>query len=155
MGDSGFSGAFFDLRPLALPVGARTLPRMKTSIEHDTDIAEIASRLIEFCRRGDFVGAQKALFAQDAVSIEPEGSAHGKITKGLTAIVKKSEAFSKAFEVHRTTVSEPVTAGKCFACSMTFDVTERSSGEQMPLSEICVYEVRDGKVVREQFFYEP
>ncbi len=128
---------------------------MKTSTQHDTDIAEIASRLVEFCRRGDYVGAQKALFAPDAISVEPEGSTQGQITKGLTAIAKKSDFFSKAYEVHSSTVSEPIVAGDFFACSMTFDVTDRSSGARIPMNEICVYEVQDGKVVREQFFYEP
>jgi ketosteroid isomerase-like protein len=135
---------------------ARTgFPPMKTSIQHDTDVAEIASRLAEYCRRGDFVGAQKALFAPDAVSVEPEGATHGQITKGLAAIAKKSESFAKAFEVHSSTVSEAIVAGDFFACSMAFDVTDRSSGARMPLNEICVYEVKGGRVVREQFFYEP
>lgn len=128
---------------------------MKTSTEHVTDIAEIASRLVEFCRHGDYVGAHKALFAPDAVSVEPEGTPEGQITKGRAELAKKAELFSKAFEVHSNIVSEPIVAGDFFACSMILDVTNRSSGTRSTMSEICVYEVRDGKVVREQFFYQP
>ncbi len=32
---------------------------------------EIANRLVELCQKGDFETAQKELFAEDAVSIEP------------------------------------------------------------------------------------
>jgi predicted ester cyclase len=32
-------------------------------------------------------------------------------------------------------------------------VTNRSSGQRMQLSEMALYTVKDGKIVREQFFY--
>jgi len=34
---------------------------------------DIANRLVELCRKGDFETALKQLFADDAVSIEPHG----------------------------------------------------------------------------------
>ena len=35
---------------------------------------EIANHLVELCRKGDFEKAQKDLFSQDAVSIEPHAT---------------------------------------------------------------------------------
>ncbi|HEY6899064.1 MAG TPA: SnoaL-like domain-containing protein, partial [Puia sp.] len=35
---------------------------------------EIANRLVELCQKGDFETAQKELFADDCVSIEPYSS---------------------------------------------------------------------------------
>ncbi len=46
---------------------------------------QIASRLAELCSKGKFEAAQKELFADDAVSIEPQATAEfAKETKGLT-----------------------------------------------------------------------
>src|SRR6185437_15402958 len=51
---------------------------------------QIASRLAELCRQGQFEAAQKELFADDAVSIEPEANeGFPKETKGLKAIINK------------------------------------------------------------------
>ena len=37
----------------------------------------------------------------------------------------------------------------------TFDVTNKTSGERVNMSEMALYTVKDGKVVAEQFFYNP
>src|SRR5215469_6546820 len=56
--------------------------------------AEIANRLVEFCKKGDFEGAQKELFADDAVSIEPYATpAFEKETHGLNAILEKGKKW--------------------------------------------------------------
>jgi len=50
---------------------------------------QIASRLAELCRQGQFESAQKELFAENAVSIEPEATADfAKETKGLRNIIE-------------------------------------------------------------------
>src|SRR5947209_5636377 len=113
--------------------------------------AQIAARLVEFCRRGDYVGAHRELFADDAVSIEPD-STPDNTARGRAALAEKSKMFAEAFEVHGGSVSDPIVAGDFFAVSMTADVTDRKSKQRMTLAEVCVYETKDGKIVREQFF---
>ena len=55
---------------------------------------QIASRLVELCRKGEFETAQKELFAKDAMSIEPQASgAFEKETKGLNAILEKGKKW--------------------------------------------------------------
>jgi ketosteroid isomerase-like protein len=34
-----------------------------------------------------------------------------------------------------------------------FDVTAKPSGQRMQMSEMALYTVKDGRIVREQFFY--
>jgi limonene-1,2-epoxide hydrolase len=41
-------------------------------------------------------------------------------------------------------------AGTSFACAMQLDVTIKGQG-RMNLNELCVYEVKDGKIISEQF----
>lgn len=116
--------------------------------------AEIASRLVEYCRRGDYLGAHRELFSDDAVSIEPDSTPEN-IARGRAALGKKAKMFEETFEVHGGTVGEPIVSSDFFACAMTADVTDRKSKQRMTLSEICVYEVKNGKIVREQFFFRP
>lgn len=113
---------------------------------------KIAHRLVELCRQGAYETAQTELYGADAVSIEPEGSPTPNI-QGRDAIVAKGKAFIKSVEIHGGSVSEPVVAGSFFSLSMTLDITPRAGGARFLMEEICLYEVRDGKIVREQFFY--
>ncbi len=114
---------------------------------------EIANLLVELCQKGDFEKALTDLFSEDAVSIEPYASpAFEKETKGLKAIKEKGEKWnSMVQEVHEITVSHPLVASNSFACTMRMNVTMKEGGH-MDMTELCVYGVKDGKVISEQFF---
>lgn len=114
---------------------------------------QIATRLAELCRLGQFETAQKELYAEDAVSIEPyETPAFAKETKGLDAIIEKGRKWDSMVEaMHGGSVSDPLIAENSFAFVMNMDVTMKEHG-RMKMSELCVYQVKDGKIVSEQFF---
>ena len=114
---------------------------------------EIGARLAALCRQGQFEAAQKELYAQDAVSIEPHPTpAFEKETKGLDAILEKGKKWDTMVqEYHSLTVSEPLVAGNSFACTMRMDLTMKERG-RMDMTELCVYQVKDGKIVSEAFF---
>jgi hypothetical protein len=116
---------------------------------------QIANRLVELCRRGEFSHAQDELYADDAVSLEPEGAPDGPLgsVRGLEAIRQKAKAFDEAYEsIHGITVSEPLIAGVFFSVAMDVDASWKQGG-RFVMEEICVYQIRDGKIVLEQFFY--
>ena len=114
---------------------------------------QIAARLAELCRQGEFEAAQKELFATDAVSIEPrETPEFPKETKGLNAIIDKGHKWSSMVEkVHGCTASAPLVAGNAIAMTLGMDVTMKGRG-RMKIEEVCVYEIKDGKIASEQFF---
>lgn len=114
---------------------------------------EIAARLVAHCRNAKWETAQTELFATDAVSIESHPSpAFEKETKGLAAIMEKGRKFDGMIEkLHALTVSDPLVAGDAIACTMSMDVTMKGQ-PRMQMSELCVYAVKDGKIVSEQFF---
>lgn len=114
---------------------------------------ETANRLVELCQKGDFEAALTELFSDDAVSIEPQASpAFEKETKGIKAIREKGEKWNAMVqEVHGITVSDPLVANNSFSCTMRLNVTMKEGGP-MDMTELCVYEVKDGKIVSEQFF---
>lgn len=114
---------------------------------------EIAHRLAELCNKADFETAQKELFANDAISIEPYATpAFEKETKGLDKILEKGTKFESMVEtMHSISVSEPLVAGSSFSLTINMDVTMKEGG-RMNMTELCVYEVKDGKVISEQFY---
>lgn len=114
---------------------------------------EIANRLVELCRKGQWETAQKELFANDAVSIEPYASPpFEKETKGLSAILEKGQKWgSMVDKVNKVDVSEPIIANNAFACTMHMDLTMKNK-EHMAMTELCTYQVKDGKIVAEQFY---
>ena len=119
-------------------------------------VEQIAQRLVELCREGKFEEAQTELYADTAASIEPDNLPPGALgsVKGLAAIKEKGRQFQAAIEAfHNMQVSEPLIAGNWFSVTMTLDVTMKQFGRQL-MSEVCVYHVHDGKVDREQFFYD-
>lgn len=113
----------------------------------------IAERLAELCRKGEFETAQKELYADDALSIEPYATpAFEKETKGLSAIVKKGKKFEAMVEKwHSLNVSVPLLAGNSFALTINMDVTMKGQ-ERMNMTELCVYKVKDGKIIEESFY---
>ena len=114
---------------------------------------QIATRLAELCRKGQFEQAQEELFAQDAVSIEPDDSpGFPKETKGLGAIKEKGRKWSEMVEqVHGCEASTPLIAGNAIAMTLAMDVTMKGRG-RTKISEVCVYEVKNDKIASEQFF---
>ena len=114
---------------------------------------EIADRVVQLCRMGDFENVQKELFAEDAVSIEPYATpAFEKETKGLKAIKEKGERWNAMVEqMHGLNVSDPMVASNAFACVMKMNVTIKERGP-IDITELCVYQIKDGKIVSEQFY---
>jgi hypothetical protein len=114
---------------------------------------EVADKLVAFMRQGEMLGAQEQLYADDIVCIEPEGAMAPHYTKGKPAVAEKGKQFAAMIEErHGGSVSDPVVGGRFFSIAMSLDATLKGMGRQV-LNEICVYEVKDGKIVQEQFFY--
>jgi hypothetical protein len=113
---------------------------------------EIADRLVALCREGKVEIAQNELYAEDAINIEPYGTpTFPQETRGRAALIEKGHKFTAMIEqVHAVSISDPLVAGDSFACAMQLDVTVRGHG-RMSMDELCIYEVKDGKVISERF----
>jgi hypothetical protein len=116
-------------------------------------VEQVASRLAEYCRKEDFSLAQKELYADEVVSIEPyDIPGFEKETRGLAALMEKDRKFSSMVESrYGTTVSAPIIAGNVFAFVLTMDLKINGTNREK-MTELCVYHVKDGKIISEQFF---
>ena len=114
---------------------------------------QVANRLVELCRQGQIIPAQEELFDENVKSTEHSAQHQGPpVTTGKTTVIEKGKQFAAMIEeVHGANISEPIVAGRFFSISWLFDVTIKGMGRQK-MEEICVYEVKDGKIVSEEFF---
>ena len=88
-----------------------------------------------------------------AVSIEGDGQKAESIVRGMAAIREKGKQWAdNLVEVHGGSVSDPVIADGWFSVAMGLDATYKDMG-RVAMKEIAVYQVRDGKITHEQFFY--
>ena len=114
---------------------------------------EIATRLVSLCREGRFDEVYEELFdTENVLSIEPDEQPN-RIVKGVAAIKEKGKEFNRDLEAfHGSFISDPLVAGNAFSLLMSLDATFKGRG-RVTMNEICLYEVKDGKIVKEQFFF--
>ncbi len=117
--------------------------------------AQVASRLVELAREGKFADAITELYAPGVMSHEPTGGPGPALVEGYDAVLNKTRQFGEGMEeVHHNAISDPVVADNYFAVSMHMDITMKGRG-RVKMEEIAVYQVKDGKITRDQFFYTP
>jgi ketosteroid isomerase-like protein/uncharacterized protein YndB with AHSA1/START domain len=116
-------------------------------------IYEVAAQFIELARQEKWFEIQDKFFAENVKSIEPSNSPWLDNAEGKAAVRKKGEDFVKRIEeVHKTHTTEPVVGGNFFAVGREMDMTIKGHG-RIQANQVMVYEVKDGKIVLEQFFY--
>jgi len=114
---------------------------------------EIANRLVELCRAGDYETCYKELYSPDAWSIEPKGKALTEVAKGMDEFAAKGKIWNENMEeFFGSSISDPIVADDYFSLSMMFDCRMKGE-ERSKTKEICVYKIDGGKIVSEQFFY--
>ena len=117
---------------------------------------DVANRYMELEKQGKWMEIQDELYSDDVVCIEPEHAAAmgmQTVTKGIDAVKAKGRAWNESIEeMHGGYCSEPVIGGNFFSVAMGMDCTMKGAG-RMKMDEIAVFEVKEGKIVVEQFFY--
>ncbi len=124
-----------------------------TTAEAVMTTQDVANRYNELSQTGQWDKIQDELFADNAVSIEPPSSQGLQSVEGMPAIKEKGKRFGEMVEeMHGGYTTAPVIGGRFFSVGMGMDCTMKGMGRQK-MDEIALYEVKDGKIVREQFFY--
>jgi ketosteroid isomerase-like protein len=124
------------------------------TVEDAMTLEEIAKELVAGCRHGRQRANLDRLYAPDAVSVEAMDMGDGRETQGLAGIHGKHDWWEASFIVHGLTVDGPFAHGDDrFAVIFGMDTENKATGERRKETEVAVYHVKDGKVVREEFFY--
>ena len=113
---------------------------------------EVANKVVEFTRKQAWHEAVDKLYAKDIISVEAGGMGDEPPEKhGIDAVRGKVDWWVNSMEVHSFKVSGPFVAHDRFVVQYDVDVTDKDSKKRMQLSEVGVYTVKDGKIVREEF----
>jgi hypothetical protein len=114
---------------------------------------EVAARFDELAQQEKWFEIHDELFADHVRSVEPPSSPYFKDAEGKGHVRKKGEDLvSRVKEVHATFTTHPIIAGNHFAVGRDFDITMEGFG-RIRIEEIMLYEVKEGQIVLEQFFY--
>jgi ketosteroid isomerase-like protein len=116
--------------------------------------AAVAQELVTLCRAGRNLEAIRKLYSPKIVSIEPVGDEKmpAEMT-GVEAIRGKNEWWFANNKVHSYEVIGPFVGEGQFAVNYIWDATPKQTGKRTQMEEMALYTVKDGKIVREQFFY--
>ena len=114
---------------------------------------EVAARFNELAQQEKWFEIQDEFFADNVRSIDPPNSPYFGYAEGKLSVRKKGEDFVKRIEaVHRLYTSEPLVSGNHFTVGREKDITVQGFG-RIQINQIMLYEVKDGQIVLEQFFY--
>ena len=118
---------------------------------------EIGQKLVALCREGKNLESINTLYAEGVESVEaaPPPAGGERVTKGIEGVRGKNQWWADNHEIHSASVNGPYPHGDDrFAVRFEYDITNKPSGMRMQMDEVGVFHVADGKIVREEFFYD-
>ena len=114
---------------------------------------EVGKKLVALCKEGKNLEAIDNLYADEIESFEamamPDGSTE---SKGKKAVRDKNVWWFEHMKVHSTQSEGPYPNGNRFAVRFKYDATDKDSGKRETMEEVGLYTVKNGKIVREEFF---
>ena len=122
------------------------------------DTKTIGKKLVDYCNRGENMKAIEELYGKDIVSVEamsmPDMPAE---MRGIDKIRGKNQWWYDNNEVHSGRAEGPYPQKDRFAVKFHYETTPKqgpNAGKRVNMDEVGLYTVKDGKIVREEFFYE-
>ena len=108
---------------------------------------EVAKKVAELVRKQAWYEALDTLYDDNVVSVE----ATTPDTQGKEGVRGKIDWWLGAFEVHSFNASDPFVARDRFVVQYDAEVSDKKTKERRKLSEVGVYTVKSGRIVREEF----
>jgi hypothetical protein len=115
---------------------------------------EVANKFYQLAQQGKWTEIQQEFYADDIITTEPANSKNPEMTIGKKIAIQKGLTFASMIqETHSEYVKEPIVAGNLFAVALGMDITWKNKTRE-EFNEIAVYEVSQGKIIKEQFFMQ-
>jgi SnoaL-like domain len=112
---------------------------------------EVAKKVVDLTRKQAWYEALD-LYDDNVVSVEAYGMGGGSPeTRGKEGVRGKVDWWVNAMEVHSFDAHGPFVAHDRFVVQFDADVSAKETKERRQLSEVGVYTVKNGKIVREEF----
>jgi hypothetical protein len=113
---------------------------------------QVGQKVVELVRKQAWHEALDMLYDKDVVSVEArtmDGSSPE--TRGINGVRGKVDWWLENMQVHSFTANGPFAAHDRFVVQYDADVTDKNSKQRRQLSEVGVYTVKNGKIIREEF----
>ncbi len=121
------------------------------------DTRKIGDKLVSLCSKGKNLEAIDSLYSKEVISVEAMGSPEMPAEmRGIDKIKGKNQWWFENHELHSAKVEGPYPHNDRFAVKFHFDVTPKAGpqkGKRFQMDEVGIYTVKNGKIVREEFFY--
>lgn len=116
---------------------------------------EVGKQLVDLCKQGKNDECMDTLYHPDIVSVEAASSPNMPAeARGLATIRERAKWWGDNHTIHSAKAEGPYPHGDRFIVHFTYDVTSKPMGnKRITLDEMGLYTVKDGKIVREEFFY--
>lgn len=119
---------------------------------------EVGKKLVALCQEGKNLEAINTLYADDIESVEVCGDENmPQVMKGIDAIRGKTQWWYDNHEVHSGSCDGPYPNGDDFICIFEMEITPKAgpmAGKRFQMKEAARYTVKDGKIAREEFYYD-
>jgi ketosteroid isomerase-like protein len=117
---------------------------------------QIGKQLVELCKQGKNMESIDKYYAENVESIEASPPPGGeRAVRGIAAVRGKNTWWVENHEIHKAEAEGPFPhGGDKFAVIFRYDVTNKPSKQRIKLDEVAVFTVANGKIVREEFFYD-
>ena len=119
-------------------------------------VRTVAGKFMELCRQGKHFEFMRAFYAPEMVSVEGDGKEY----VGKEPVIRKSEVFQGANDIHSQDIRGPFYCGDAnagsgkFAVYTSIEFTPKSGGKRVRHDEVGLYTVKNDIVTREEFFYD-
>ena len=119
-------------------------------------VQTVAGRFMELCSQGKHFEVMRTMYAPEMVSVEGDG----REFVGKEPVIRKSEVFQGANDIHSQDLRGPFFCGDADASSGRFAVytsitfTPKAGGESRTHEEVGLYTVKNDVITREEFFYD-
>lgn len=138
-------------KPAKKSAGRKVPPGVPTSVKTGKGPGprEIGQSLVELFNRGQGDEVEKRWWSPKIESIE----GIGLMWSGKKSVDAKNAEWMRANTILGGSAEGPFVGATGFSVKFTISVRENASGKETTMSEVGVYTVRDGKIVREEFMY--
>ena len=115
---------------------------------------EIGNKLVALCNEGKNLEAIETLYSPAIESVEAcSGPDMDRVMKGIDAIKGKNQWWIDNHEVHSSKAAGPYLNEDRFTVIFDIDVTFKPKSQRCQMREVALYTVKDGRIVKEEFFY--
>jgi SnoaL-like domain len=113
---------------------------------------EVAKKAVELVRKQAWYEALDTLYDDNIVSVEAYSMGGESLeTRGKEGIRGKIDWWVNSREIHSFDALGPFVGHDRFVVQYDADVSDKKTKERRKLSEVGVYAVKNGKIVREEF----